>query len=72
MLCSMSEEDGKLIDAIANCNELTIFNTDLIIDFIEWRWTKFAKKTHVRGMYFHLAYIIGLFLYIKDSYGNVG
>lgn len=42
LLSSMSQEDGKLIDAIAKSSELSIFETDLIMDLIDWRWTCFA------------------------------
>lgn len=64
MLCSMSEEDGKLIDAIANSEEMEIFVTDLVQDLIDFKWTRFAKKVHLRGFYFHIAYIICLSILI--------
>jgi len=64
----MSEEDGKLIDAIAKSDELDIFQTDLVVDLIDWRWTRFAKRVHLRGFYFHVAYIIGLFIFVGQTY----
>jgi len=38
ILCSMSQEDGQLIDALAESEELSIFETELIRDLIDWRW----------------------------------
>ena len=58
MLCYMSEEDGNLIDAIAKSDELDMFETDLVIDLIDWRWNEFARAVHLRGFYFHIAYIL--------------
>ena len=54
----MSEEDGNLIDAIAKSDELDMFETDLVIDLIDWRWNEFARAVHLRGFYFHIAYIL--------------
>ena len=70
MLCSMHSEDGKLIDAIAFSEEMEIFSTDLIIDLIEFRWTMFAKAVHIRGFYFHIAYIFCLFIFVGRAYLN--
>ena len=38
MLSSMSEDKGKIINAIATSEEMDIFDTDLVIDLIEFRW----------------------------------
>lgn len=45
-ITAMSEEteSGRLMDAIADSEELEIFTTDLIIDIIEFKWQKFAGK----------------------------
>lgn len=38
LLPSMSEEDGMIIDAIANSNDLDIFTTDVVQDLIGYKW----------------------------------
>lgn len=38
MLTSMSEEDGTIMDAIANSEELSIYETDLVKDLIDFKW----------------------------------
>jgi len=68
LLCSMSEEDGKLIDAVSNSNDLAIFQTDSIKDLIDWRWQKFAKRIHMRGFFLHVLYILLTTLYICTTY----
>jgi len=54
ILCSMSEEDGKLIDALTESEELSIFETCLVRDLIDWRWSKFAMRIHVVGFKIHI------------------
>ena len=68
LLPSMSQEDGKLIDAIAESDELEIFETDLVIDLVDFRWEKFARKTHIRGLVVHITYILTLTMYIRSTY----
>jgi hypothetical protein len=64
MLSSMSEKNGKLIDAISKSEEMDIFVTDLVIDLIEFRWEKFAKEVHLFGFYVHQTYICIMFLFV--------
>ena len=67
-LSSMSQEDGKLFDALGKSTELAIFGTDLIIDLIDFRWERFAGRIHKIGFGFLLAYVFCLALYINDAY----
>lgn len=67
-LSSMSEEDGLLMHAICNSDELAIFRSDLIIDLVDFRWNNVAKTVHKIGFTFHLCYIFMLTLYIRDTY----
>lgn len=69
-LSSMSEEDGLLMNAICESDELEIFKSDLIIDLVDFRWNSIAKKVHTIGFCFHLCYILFLSLYINDTYLN--
>lgn len=64
----MSQEDGKLIDAIAESEELAIFETDLVIDLVDFKWEKFAKTVHMRGLLVHITYIMTLTMYIRSTY----
>ena len=64
----MSQEDGKLIDAIADSDELEIFETDIVIDLVDFRWEKFARIIHLRGLVVHCIYIITLMMYIRSTY----
>ena len=38
MLCNMSEEKELLIDVLAESDELSIFETELVKDFIDFKW----------------------------------
>ena len=70
MLCNMSEEDGSLIDAIAMSTQLGIFETDLVMELIDYRWFKFAQRIHVIGMVFHFVYILVQSLFINQTYAG--
>jgi len=50
----MSQEDGKLIDALASSEENDIYETKLIKDLIDFRWNKFAMRIHKFGFYIHV------------------
>ena len=67
-LSSMSQEDGKLFDALGKSTELAIFGTDLIIALIDFRWQRFAGRIHKVGFCFLLAYVFCLALYINVAY----
>jgi hypothetical protein len=70
MLTSVSAEDGKLLDAIADSEDLPIFTTDLVKDYIDYKWVLFAKKVHMFGMCNHILDIILSSLYIRAAYLN--
>jgi hypothetical protein len=40
----MSEENGKIMKAIADSEELEIFKTELIIDLVDYKWQAFAQN----------------------------
>lgn len=68
MLSSMSQEDSNLIDAIAESEELALYETRLVRDFIDARWRGFAAKWYQRGFCFHLVFVVTLSLYIRATY----
>jgi hypothetical protein len=40
----MIEEDGSLIEAIANSEEKEIYETKVIQDVIDYKWETFGRK----------------------------
>ena len=64
----MSEEEGQLIGAISESEELRIFETDLIREVIDFKWDAFAAKQHRFGACIHLCYLIILIMYINDTF----
>lgn len=68
LITSMSEEDGTLMNAVANSDELPIFKTDLIMDMIDYKWETFAKRQHLIGLFIHVIYVIVLILYINRTF----
>lgn len=64
----MSEEDGTLMDAVANSDELGIFKTDLIKDMIDYKWNTFARRQHLFGGFVHLCYVIVLIMYVNHTF----
>ena len=68
MLTDISEEDGLLIKAIANSEDLDIFTTEVVQDVINYKWDRFASNIHWFGWIIHIIYIICLQIYIATTY----
>jgi len=66
----MHEEDGRLIDAIANSEELELFAADIVTDFIDFKWDRFARAVHFGGFCFHVVYIIVLFGFVGAAFSG--
>lgn len=64
----MSEEDGGLMDAVSNSDELKIFETDLIKDMVDYKWDTFARKQHLIGGAIHVIYVLVLIFYINKTF----
>merc|ERR1712238_260360 len=64
----MSEEDGTLMNAVADSDELSIFTTDMIMDMIDYKWESFAKTQHLIGGFIHVCYVVVLILYINKTF----
>jgi len=56
------------MDAIANSNELSIFQTDLIIDMIDYKWETYALAKHRVGAIIHTVYSFLLWYYVADVF----
>jgi|DEB0MinimDraft_12_1074336.scaffolds.fasta_scaffold97663_2 hypothetical protein len=54
------------MEALANCDELSVFEIDAVKDIIDYKWEVFASKVHTRGFYIHLTYVFSLLLYINN------
>lgn len=53
---------------MAGCNELAIFETDLVRDLIDYKWRTFAYQQHLYGLIVHVSYVIVLIYYINHTY----
>lgn len=68
ILTSVSEEDGPLMDAVANSDELAIFETDMVRDMIDYKWRTYARRQHLCGGFVHLVYVLVLIAYISRTF----
>jgi hypothetical protein len=57
-----------LIESIANSNELSIFETKLITDMIDYKWDNFGQFSHLIGAGIHIIYALGLMRYINNVF----
>lgn len=67
-LCSMSKEDGSIMDAVANSEEVDLFETDAVMDMIDFKWDRYASKIHLIGMIIHIIYMVYLNAYVKLTF----
>jgi len=70
LLSSMSEKEGSIMDAIANSDEIEIFNAETVRDLIDFKWAFYAEKLHLFGATVHFIYVFVLILYINSIYLN--
>jgi hypothetical protein len=68
ILLSVSQDNGKLIEALANSDELEVFMTDVVRDIIDYKWAVFARSVHQTGFLAHMFYVILLIVYISETY----
>ena len=70
ILASITENDDgiSLFECLAGCNELEIFETDLIRDLIDYKWRTFAFKQHLIALIVHASYVLVLIYYINFTY----
>jgi hypothetical protein len=64
----VSEDNGVLMHAIANSDELSIFKTELVKDVLDYKWNTFAGRTHIIGLMFHITYVVSLLWYINEIF----
>jgi len=56
------------MSAIADSTELSIFETDLIRDMIDYKWLAYAANMHRFGAIIHITYVFTLMYYISDIF----
>jgi hypothetical protein len=61
-------EDVNLMSLAEETEEMTIFDTDSIVDIIEYRWGCYANSFHLKGLFMNVLYIISFILYVKEGY----
>lgn len=64
LLPSMLQNDGSLMDAIAESDEAEIFRTECVIDLIDFKWDAFANSTQRWGVYTNVLYSVAMIVYV--------
>lgn len=64
----MSTEDGDIVTAIAESEEVDLFYTDCVMDMIDFKWERFASKIMYIGMIIHIVYNTYLLVYVKFTF----
>ena len=47
---------------------IDIFNTQVVKDIIDFKWSQYAKRVHMRGIIVHIVYIIALIYLVSAIY----
>ena len=58
------------MQAISESDELELFETDLVVDLIDYKWDRYARSRHIFGFLIHLCYIFIMMDYIRIVYTN--
>lgn len=61
----MSTEDGDIITAISQSEEVELFLQDAVVDLVDYRWNQWAFKFHFVNVSIHFIYCLYLFEYVK-------
>ena len=60
----------SFMDECFQSDELNLFNSEAIVDILNFKWKTFATKFHMIGCVMHFAYMFLLFNYINQIYIN--
>ena len=63
-------EDGSLMNALGDIEELEIFENKVVKDLIEFKWKQYAGKFHYMGASIHVIYVL-IFNYYVSSFLQV-
>lgn len=53
---------------LSSCEELSIFETDLVRDLVDYKWETYAFRQHIWSAAFHAMYVVVLIYYINYTY----
>lgn len=56
------------MSVLANCDQLDIFESDVILSLVEYKWKTYAYYQHILSAFFHVMYVIVLIYYIRYTY----
>jgi hypothetical protein len=69
ILPSMNDAcEDDLMEAIIRSDEMIIFESEGVIDMVDYKWTAFAFKRHMIGAFFHAIYLGCLLAYINHTF----
>lgn len=68
VLPSMLEDDGRIIAALAQSEEMDIFNCPAVKELIQFKWQSYARAKQCLGATIHVCYILTLIAYIQTVY----
>lgn len=60
--------DINLADDLANTEEIDMFDSHTINDFIDFKWNEVGQSHHMFGFFIHVLYLVGLIMYTKHIY----
>jgi hypothetical protein len=63
-----NSDDGDLMDAISKSYELPIYETESIMEMIDYKWDTYAFNQHKYGGFIHAIYVFVLIGYINHTF----
>jgi hypothetical protein len=69
----MDNDSGNgltLMQVLSHCNELDIFESDLVADIVDYKWNTYAFYIHSMAAVVHLSYVLVLIYYCNQYYLN--
>ena len=67
-LPAVSEDDDALMKVVSQSNELDIFRTNLIKDYIDYKWDTFGYKFNIGNLICHSFYVLFLVQFINWNF----
>ena len=61
-------EGDTIMEALANCDELEVFQIHVVMDMIDYKFQTFAYSIHRVGFFIHTIYIMMLMFYINKTF----
>lgn len=58
------------MQALSESEELSIFETDLVMDLIDYKWETYARRQHLFGFLIHLCYVFTMMANVRLVYVN--